>query len=239
LVTKNDIFIEQGFFMTHRPVRVAASILSADFGFLAEEVQKITKAQADAIHIDIMDGHFVKNLTLGPKAVGAIRQNTSLFLDVHLMMYNPFDYIERFVEQGADGITFHVEATENVEEILDYIKKCNKKAGLAINPETPFSMIEPYVEQCDLVLLMTVNPGFGGQKFMPKVLEKIQKVKFLHEQIKKEKKGLSPLDIQVDGGIEPKTAKLCQESGANFLVSGHYLFEEAGLELGIQNLKNC
>jgi ribulose-phosphate 3-epimerase len=235
---KNDIFIEQGFFMTHRPMRVAASILSADFGYLAEETKKITKAQADAIHIDIMDGHFVKNLTFGPKAVAAIRQHTSLFLDVHLMMYNPFDYIEKFIEEGADGITFHVEATENVEEILDYIRKCNKKAGLAINPETPFSMIEPYVEQCDLVLVMSVHPGFGGQNFIPKVLEKIQRVKILHEELKKQKKGLPPLDIQVDGGIEPKTAKLCCEAGANFLVSGHYLFKEAGLEQGIQNLKN-
>ena len=128
----------------------------------------------DYLHIDVMDGHFVPNLTLGPVVVAAINRSTDMFLDVHLMMYNPFDYIERFVEAGADRLTIHFEATEEVDETLAYIRKCNVKAGLAFCPETSMSMVPRYLDKCDMVLLMTVHPGFGGQAFMPEVLEKIQ-----------------------------------------------------------------
>src|SRR5258706_8471769 len=151
--------------MQKNPIQVCPSILSGDFGRLADEAKRIEKAGADAIHIDIMDGHFVPNLTLGPRAVSAINRATHLFLDVHIMIYNPFDYIESFVQAGADRITFHFEATEDVEDTLAFIKRCGIQAGLAFRPETTFSMIPKYIDKCDLVLLMTVSPGFGGQKF--------------------------------------------------------------------------
>lgn len=222
--------------MKKNKIQVNPSILSGDFGALAEEARKMEKAGADAIHIDIMDGHFVPNLTLGPKAVGAINRATSLFLDVHLMIYNPFDYVEAFVEQGADRVTFHFEATEDVEETLLFIRKCGKEAGLAFRPETSFSMIPKYLDQCDLILLMTVNPGFGGQKFMPEVLEKIQLTREFCDQSTKRDKNLL---IQVDGGINQETARLSVEAGANVLVSGDFLYRQSSMAQGIDSLRNC
>src|SRR3990167_9190215 len=141
--------------MTQNSILIAPSILSGDFGYLADAAKRAEDAGADLLHVDIMDGHFVKNLTLGPRALQSINKATSLFLDVHLMMYNPFDYVERFIEAGADRITFHFEATEEVEETLAYIRKCNVKAGLAFSPETSESMVLKYLEKCDLILLMT------------------------------------------------------------------------------------
>ncbi|NGX63167.1 MAG: Ribulose-phosphate 3-epimerase [Candidatus Anoxychlamydiales bacterium] len=212
-------------------IKVAPSILSADFSHLHDEVKRVEKSKADAIHIDIMDGHFVPNLTMGPKIVSAINRSSEIFLDVHLMIYNPFDYIDKFVEAGADLITFHIEATEDIEDTINFIKKCGKKAGLAFNPETSFSLALKYIEMVDLVLFMSVHPGFGGQKFIPSVLEKIEMAKKLKDDMKLD------LDIQVDGGIGKETALKCKKHGANFLVAGTYLFSLDDMKTGVDNLR--
>lgn len=232
--------------MKRSEIKVAASILSGDFGHLADEAKRIEDSGADYLHLDIMDGHFVQNLTFGPKVVSAVNRNTKMFLDVHLMIYNPFDYIERFVEAGADMLTIHLEATEEVEETLAYIRKCNIKAGLAFCPETSYSMIPKYLDKCDMMLLMTVNPGFGGQAFMPEVLEKVQFTREVCNKLNIRAGGMThregetelpPFDIQVDGGINKETAKLCIDAGANVLVAGTYLFQAPNMKAGVQALR--
>lgn len=232
--------------MTDQKTKVAASILAGDFARLGEEAKRIEDSGADAIHLDIMDGHFVPNLTMGPRMVAAINRSTDLFLDVHLMMYNPFAYIQQFVEAGADLITFHLEATEDVEDTLNYIRKCGVLAGLALNPETSISLALKYFYISDVVLLMSVHPGFAGQEFIPQVVEKIAIAKDfcikndigLGDNIEKKDLSRTPFTIQVDGGINKKTAQQCIKAGANFIVSGSYLFNMANMAEGVSELKN-
>lgn len=235
--------------MNQKLIQIEPSILSADFGHLADEARRIEQAGADAIHIDIMDGHFVPNLTFGPKAVAAINRAAKIFLDVHLMMYNPFDYIEQFVEAGADRITFHFEATEDVEDALSFIRRCDRKAGLSFRPETSFSMIPKFLTMCDSILIMTVNPGFGGQAFMPEMLEKILLLREFCDRnlirqggviVPKDRQAeLPPFDIMVDGGINLETGRQCAKAGANILISGNYLFSEKDLKKAIDTMRHC
>ncbi|MCB1067215.1 MAG: ribulose-phosphate 3-epimerase [Simkania sp.] len=238
--------------MSKKPyVHIEPSIFAADFGCLADEAKRIEDAGADAIHFDIMDGHFVPNLSLSPKALAAVNRATDLFLDVHIMVYQPFEYVERLIESGADCITFHVEATEDVEDTLAYIRKCNVKAGLAFCPETTESIIPKYLDKCDKILLMTVHPGFGGQAFIEDVLEKIQFTRDLCHRLNIRQGGvvpqdgntsenaLPPFDIQVDGGIDDKTAPLCVKAGANHLVAGTYLFRGDDMKSKIAGLRGA
>lgn len=234
--------------MSKFPIQISPSILAGDFGHLARDAKRLEEAGADRIHLDVMDGHFVPNLTMGSQAVAAINRTTDLFLEVHLMIYNPYDYVERFVEAGADMIIIHFEATEDVEETLQYIRRCNIKAGLAFCPETSLSMIPKYLDKCDQILLMTVNPGFGGQDFMPEVLEKIQFTRDICTQLdiraggvtasKIKASNLPIFDIEVDGGINAETARECVEAGANILVAGTYVFKAPALKEAVQSLKN-
>lgn len=232
---------------TRKKICIEPSIFAGDFGKIADEAKRIEDAGADAIHVDIMDGHFVPNLSLSPKALAAINRSTKLYLDVHIMVYNPYDYIENLVECGADSITFHFEATEAIEDTISYIRKCNVKAGLAFCPDTSESLVVKYLDKCDLILLMTVHPGFGGQSFMPEMLEKIRFTRKTCDKLDIRRGGITPqteeekklpaFDIQVDGGIDAETGKLCIEAGANRLVAGTYLFQEDDMANRIKILR--
>ncbi|WP_318504862.1 ribulose-phosphate 3-epimerase [Bacillus sp. T3] len=202
-------------------VKIAPSILSADFSKLGEEIKDVERGGADYIHVDVMDGHFVPNITIGPLIVEAIRPVTKLPLDVHLMIENPDQYIEAFAKAGADYLTVHVEACRHLHRTISYIKSFGVKAGVVLNPATPVETIQHIIEDVDMVLFMTVNPGFGGQAFIPSVLPKIRQLKELIDA-----KGLD-VEIEVDGGVNVETAKLCIDAGANVLVAGSAVYNQA------------
>jgi len=202
-----------------KKIKISPSILSADFSQLGNEIKRLEEGGADMIHVDVMDGHFVPNLTIGPPVIKRLRNYTKIPFDVHLMISPVHKYIKDYADAGADIITIHPEATDNLMESINLIKKLNKKIGVSLNPDTKLSIIENILNQIDLVLIMSVFPGFGGQKFMPEVIEKIKNLK----KIKEEKK--FNFDIEVDGGINFDNNKIVIEAGANILVSGTTIFK--------------
>ena len=201
-------------------IKISPSILSADFSKLGEEIRALEKAGADYIHIDVMDGHFVPNITIGPEVIKRLRPITKLVFDVHLMIEPVDNFIKAFAEAGSDIITFHPEATKNLSETIKLVKSFGKKVGVSLKPESPISLITPHIDQIDLILIMSVNPGFGGQKFMPEVLNKMKTLK----NIVNEKK--LNIDIEIDGGINFINSKEAKDNGANILVSGSTVFKE-------------
>jgi len=217
-----------------KKIKISPSILSADFSQLGNEIKKLEEGGADMIHVDVMDGHFVPNLTIGPPVIKSLKKNCSLKFDVHLMISPVHEYIDVYADAGADIITIHPEATDNLEASISKIKKLNKKVGVSLNPETKIDLIINLLDKIDLVLIMSVNPGFGGQKFMPEVLEKIIKLK----KIQNEKS--FDFDIEIDGGINFENYKLAIEAGANILVSGTTIFKSnnGDVKKNINLLKN-
>ncbi|MDC3039998.1 ribulose-phosphate 3-epimerase [Candidatus Pelagibacter sp.] len=202
-----------------KKIQISPSILSADFSQLGNEIKRLEEGGADFIHVDVMDGHFVPNLTIGPPVIKALKKNCSIKFDVHLMISPVHKYIDAYSEAGADIITIHPEATEDLSNSIKKIKELGKKVGVSLNPETKVNVIIDYLDKIDLVLIMSVNPGFGGQKFMPEVLSKIKELK----KIQKEKN--IDFDIEIDGGINFENSKIAIEAGANILVSGTTIFK--------------
>jgi ribulose-phosphate 3-epimerase len=212
-------------------VKIAPSILSADFSQLGEDIKDVENGGADYIHVDVMDGHFVPNITIGPLIVEAIRPVTKLPLDVHLMIENPDQYIEAFAKAGADYLTVHVEACPHLHRTIHYIKSFGVKAGVVLNPATPVEMIQHVIHDVDMVLLMSVNPGFGGQAFIPEVITKIKMLKKMIDE-----KGLN-VEIEIDGGVNENTAKQCVEAGATVLVAGSAIYNQVDRAKAIAALK--
>ena len=202
-----------------KKIQISPSILSADFSQLGTEIKRLEDGGADMIHVDVMDGHFVPNLTIGPPVIKALRKKCSIKFDVHLMISPVHKYIEAYSDAGADIITIHPEATDNLQTSISKIKELKKKVGISLNPETKVDVIKDYLNQVDLILIMSVNPGFGGQKFMPEVLDKIKELK----KIQKEQN--IDFDIEIDGGINFENSKIAIKAGANILVSGTTIFK--------------
>ena len=214
-------------------IKISPSILSADFSILGEEIKSLEKAGADLIHVDVMDGHFVPNITMGPPIIKMIRKCTKLPFDVHLMISPVEKYIKDFANAGSDIITIHPEATDNLKRAVKTIKSLGKKAGVSLNPKTPISVLMDVINEIDLILIMSVNPGFAGQSFMSEVLPKVKELR----QIINEKK--LKIDIEIDGGINFETAPLAVKAGANILVSGTTIFAGGSLKDNILKLRNC
>lgn len=200
-------------------VKIAPSMLSANFTILKDEILDIERKGADLLHVDIMDGHFVPNLTFGPSMLGELSKVTKLPFDVHLMVTNPADYVEAVAKLGAEYFTFHAEATPHMHRLVQEIKKAGMKAGVSLNPSTPVAVLEDIAVDLDMILIMSVNPGFGGQSFIPHALRKIKKAKALFEYVKR-----PDAVVEVDGGINPETAPLVREAGADILVAGSAVF---------------
>ncbi|AEZ63010.1 ribulose-5-phosphate 3-epimerase [Streptococcus infantarius subsp. infantarius] len=211
--------------------KIAPSILAADYANFASELKRIEETSAEYVHIDIMDGQFVPNITFGADVVASMRKHSKLVFDCHLMVVNPERFVDAFAQAGADIMTIHAESTLHIHGALQKIKKAGMKAGVVINPGTPVSAIEPVLSLVDQVLIMTVNPGFGGQAFIPEMLEKVQKVAKIRDE-----KGYD-FDIEVDGGVDNKTIKACYQAGANVFVAGSYLFKASDLTAQVETLR--
>lgn len=213
-------------------IKISPSILSADFSILGDEIKNLEKAGADLIHVDVMDGHFVPNITMGPPIIKAIRKCTKLPFDVHLMISPVEKYIKAFADAGSDIITLHPEATDNLKRAIQTVKSFGKKAGVSLNPKTPISALMDVINDIDLILIMSVNPGFAGQSFMSEVLPKVSELRKMINDKKLK------IDIEIDGGINFETAPLAVKAGANILVSGTTIFS-GSLKDNIQKLRNC
>ena len=212
-------------------IKIAPSILAGDFSRLGDEAEKVEKAGADILHFDVMDGHFVPNLTLGPQAARDIRKRTSLFIDCHLMLDNPGDFIEKFAEAGTNNITFHVEVVKDVGKTIRQVREAGTNCGISLRPDTLIETVFPYLPEIDMLLIMSVHPGFGGQDFLPESIDRIRAARKEASKLK------IPLDIEVDGGINLETAPLVIEAGANVLVAGTSIYGSSDIAGAIRKLR--